>query len=160
MSKYNKINTLLADTSGELHALICHTQLLMRCNQILQSLLSAPLKEHARIANIAGTTLVVTVDSAVWLTRAKLQLIEIFEQFKQTAKLNELKQTRVKVDPLMLYNTDTTQTITKTPAQPANPLSQKTLSQINQVARHLSDKNLKNALLALAQTLEKKTEHS
>ncbi|NOX42195.1 MAG: DUF721 domain-containing protein [Gammaproteobacteria bacterium] len=163
MSKYQKLNKLLSDQSNELHTLVSHAQFLARSNQILLNLLSEPLKKHIFFCNISNETMIITVDSAAWLTKAKLQLPEIFEKFKQMSGLTKLKHTRIKVDPSSLYADSAPNTYAYGPSKPIqaenlNPftLSGKTLSQISSAANNLNEPKLKKALLNLAKTLASK----
>lgn len=172
MTQYRKLNTLLSDQSNELNSLVRHAQFLARSNRILQSLLSAPLKKHASIANISNQTLIITIDSAAWMTKIKAQLPDIFEKFKKISGLSKLKHTQIKVDPSNMYatycekanndsekaknNREKANNTVQHSVSLSDSLSAKTFSQISHVANNLNDEKLKKSLLKLAKTLADK----
>lgn len=162
MTQYRKLNTLLSDQSNELHSLVRHAQFLARSNRILQSLLIAPLRKHVSIANISNQTLIITIDSAAWMTKTKLQLPDIFEKFKKISGLPQLRHTQIKVDPSNVYasycqkannSSEKADDTRQNSASLSDSLSAKTFSQISHVANNLNDDKLKKSLLKLAKTL-------
>lgn len=157
MANFRTINTLFSDQAGELHSMVSHAQLLVNLDRILQSLLSEPLIDHLIVSNISHDTLFISVDSAVWLNKAKLQLPEIFDKFKQLSKNQTLKHTHIKVDPHLSYtqNQPSDPVSDRTQIQQSNPVSTRTLSQISQIANNLPNPKLKKALLDLVLTLSK-----
>ncbi len=177
MAQYRKLKTLLSDQSNELNSLVRHAQFLARSNRILQNILSTPLKKHVSIGNISDQTLIITLDSAAWATKIKLQLPDIFEKFKKTSGLHQLKHTRIKIDPFNVHATynkadnsekayngsekannssGQTRNTVENPASLSSSLSTKVISQINHVANNLTDEKLKKSLLKLAKTLSDK----
>ena len=163
MANSRTIKALFSSKSSKLHSLVSHAQQLAQLNQILQSLLSMPLKGHVIIANTTHDTLIINVDSAVWLTKTRLQLPEIFDKFKKLSGLTTLRDSKIKINPYMLYGysaarpADTNGKNNRNQPTPAavhpRSASDKTLSQISNVANNLQDPELKKALLNLANTL-------
>lgn len=163
MANSRTIKALISSKSSKLHSLVSHAQQLAQLNQILQNLLSTPLKGHVIIANTTQGTLIINVDSAVWLNKTRLQLPEIFDKFKKLSGLTTLRDSKIKINPHMLYGygaaspADMNKKNSRNRPTPASvhpcSASEKTLSQINNVANNLEDPKLKKALLNLANTL-------
>lgn len=156
MAKYRTITSVLSNHSSKYHALYTEAQQLVLANRLLQSLLSKPLNTHVRISQMKQNTLVIAVDSATWLTKARMQVIDIFDDFKQKSGMKELTQTQFKIHPYLSYADNNLQTPAGGPADKAKPtpLSTKTLSQISEVAENLEDARLKQACCKLVATLK------
>ena len=70
---------LLAHASGDLGRLIEESRRLARATELLCARLPAPLREHSRVAGLAGGVLVIQADSAAWASRLRFVTREVAE---------------------------------------------------------------------------------
>ena len=161
MAKIRTVRTLLSSQSNKYHTLFQEGQRLIKANRLLQDMLSKPLNSHACISQIHHDTLHIAVDSAAWLSKARFQVTEIFDDFKQKSGLSQLTQTKFKVHPYLSYAdkhtampTENTPVYNTTNPDSTKTISSKTLSQINEAAENMQDPELKKAFDRLAKTLK------
>ena len=156
MTKIRTIHTLLSSQPNKYQDLYIQGQRLLQVNRLLQQLLSKPLKNHVHISQFDQDTLFIAVDSAAWLTQAKMQVSEILDKFKHKSGLLQLTNTKFKVHPYLSYSDSHTSQDPNNDRikQDIKPVSSKTLSQIHEAAEHLQDPNLKKAFIKLADSLK------
>ena len=86
---------LLHSGAGALGRLGRQAAQLAEATRVLREHLAPPLNDHATVAAIRGPTLVVVVDSPVWVARLRYQSAEILEHL--AGKLGSLPVSRLRV---------------------------------------------------------------
>lgn len=113
---------------------------LEQINQYIQGILPEELKQHAYVANVRGSTLIIALDSNHWMMRARFYQAEILRQCQahQYSYLHEIKWIVTPGEKPEQNN------------HVAPELSKTSAGSIQQCARHINDDQLKAALERLA----------
>ena len=155
MAKIRSIQKLLSSKTRPFQSLYSQGQRLIQLNQLLQQLLSKPLNKHVHVSQFNQDTLFIAVDSAAWLTQAKMQVSEILDKFKHKSGLLQLTNIKFKVHPYLSYSGNN---VLEDPKKHEyNPVSNLTVSQIHEAAEHMQDPDLKKAFSHLASNLKNRT---
>ena len=85
--------------SGELDKLLAHGARVAKANEALCNRLEASLREHCRVANLKGDTVIVIADSPVWATKLRFQTGAMLEILRDRG-FPELRTLRIKVNPI------------------------------------------------------------
>lgn len=89
----------LAGTGGRLGDLIEHGRVLQQLETLVQEHLPSQLTGHCRVANLAGSTLVLHVDSSIWATMLRYQCPRLLADLRARPGLERLRDIRVKIVP-------------------------------------------------------------
>lgn len=90
---------LLHSGAGVLGRLGRRAAQLAQATRLLRECLAPPLAEHASVATIRGTTLVVVVDSPVWAARLRYRSAEILDYFASALESPRLTRLETLVRP-------------------------------------------------------------
>ncbi len=129
--------------SGALDKLLAHGARVAKAHEALRNQLEASLREHCRVVNIKGDTVIMMADSPVWATRLRLQTGAMLEILRERG-FAELRTLRIKVSPVNV-------------ARAAVPrhgpqLSQSAASTLRRAAQSMDDVELRAVLERLAAT--------
>ena len=90
-------HSLLRSGAGVLGRLGRQAEHLAQATRVLREHLDSPLADHASVAAIRASTLVVVVDSPVWATRLRYQSAEILDHLRAALKSPHLARLRIVV---------------------------------------------------------------
>ena len=91
------VQSLLSHSDGTLARLVAQAGELSRINQLLATLLPAPLSPHVRACAIHADTLVLQTDSPVWSTRLRLEQQSLLAKIRALDGLACINSLRVSV---------------------------------------------------------------
>lgn len=127
--------------SGELQKLFAHGERVAKANEALCHRLEASLREHCRVANIKGDTVIVIADSPVWATKLRFQTGAMLEILRDRG-FPELRTLRIKVSPV---------NVAREAAPRSRPkLSQSASATLRRAAEYTDDVELRAVLERLA----------
>ena len=108
----------------------------------LQNRLPDGVRQHARIVNLTGDTLVVAADSAAWASRLRCLAPELIQPLREECGARGIRQIRVRV------------AIPQKRPEPYRPahraVSADSASHLKTLAEHTDDPDLKSVLLRLS----------
>ncbi|MCW8828388.1 MAG: DUF721 domain-containing protein [Gammaproteobacteria bacterium] len=73
---------------------------LRQVDKLVRDMLAAELREHCRVANIRGDTIVLFVSSTVWATRIRYLIPKLLGELQQLEALKQITEIQFKVQPL------------------------------------------------------------
>ena len=147
-SKIKPLTKWLASPAGQLSPLLDHVRLLRHLSAVLREVLTGPMTEHCRAANLDGTTLVISADSPAWATKLRYQLSSLLAQLQAREDLPPIERLRVRIQPADQAR--------PAPVARRQILSPEAAEVIAHVADNTTDPKLQAALRRLARHADKK----
>jgi len=123
-------------------ALIRRAKQLNVLNLWLQHRLPEGIRQHARIVNLTGDTLVLAADNAVWASRLRCLVPDLLHPLRDECGASDLRQVRVRVA--------IPQTSTEPGRLPRLAISGNSANHLRTLANHTDDPELKSVLLRLS----------
>ncbi|HED36515.1 MAG TPA: DUF721 domain-containing protein [Gammaproteobacteria bacterium] len=115
-------------------------------NHAIKVSLPRDCHDHVNVVGVRDNQLIILTDSPVWRTRLRMMSQTMLEALHQHAGIR-LNRVKLRLAP--------PQRIVEEPAPPHRNLSQQSSDIITQTAASISDPDLQNALLKLAQKAKK-----
>jgi hypothetical protein len=94
--------------SERLDLLLGRVRLLRQISDTLHKALPEPLAQHCIAANIDDDTLVVGCDASVWAAKLRYHIPQLLERLKSQADHPALCRIRIRVQPLIMEHSRTT----------------------------------------------------
>jgi hypothetical protein len=82
-SKVPSLNDRLDNAHGELHLLLDNINRIKRLSQILNKVLSSPLKDHCQALAWKNGTLTIAVDNNSWASRLRFEKTELMSHLRK-----------------------------------------------------------------------------
>ena len=139
-----RVSDLVNQAEG-MAALIRRAKQLNVLNLWLQHHLPEGIRQHARVVNLAGDTLVLAADNAVWASRLRCLVPELLNPLHDECGASEVRQMRVRVA--------IPQNSTKPRSRSRLAISGSSASHLRALANHTDDPELKSVLLRLSSRL-------
>lgn len=127
----------------QLHQLIHHVNELTTLQAALTPLLDPTLAKHIQIASYEQGTLVVTTDSASWVTQIRFKTPELIKMLKKTDLFSKIKKIKA-----LIRMEETTKPV-KNP-KTVTPITENNSTLIAKTAKTVKHKKLQEALKRLA----------
>ncbi len=140
-----EISRILYRRSGELRPLAERVRALQRAGDAVKQCLPAALSAHVELANLRGRVLVLSADSAAWATRLRFHRKALLRDVS-SATGSEIGDLRIKVSPR--------EELLRRVAPPRPP-GEKARRHMHNVADHIGDPGLADALRRLADNGER-----
>lgn len=138
---------LAANTASPLYAYLRHGRELARLDRLLDGVLAESERQHCRVANLHGDTLILHADSSAWAARLRFAAPAMLARLREHRQLAALRQVRIRV--ASQTSASATDAAIRS-GRPGRELSDSARALIDQLAESLRDEDIRAAFKRLA----------
>ncbi len=136
------IQDLISGVNPTLSVLVEAAKEIKVLNRLLDSVLSKPLRSHAKVANIQGDRLVIQCDSPAWSARARLLVPRLLESINRESTRSPIRRIQIITRPEPHRG--------KSPTPRRTEISEQNRRLLENVATEIDNPRLRRALFRLA----------